>query len=266
MDRRSVDIITVVTISVVASAVVFVVPPDAGWGRIVTLPLVLVLPGYALTAATFAKRPLGIPERIVLSLGLSLVLVIVGGLLLNWTPFGLSAVSWTVLLSSLTLGSCLVALARRRGHSLAAPDWSEIGRGGWTPRQSLLLGLAAVIAIGAIALSNVGAQRQTSAGFTQLWIRPTDGTATDSTIRLGVSNMESTAMQYRLVVSVDAKVVKVWPAIDLAPHENWAGILLLPPAKSPAGTAASSRMVEADLYRAHAPETIYRHVVLWLGT
>jgi uncharacterized membrane protein len=261
MKQRLVDIHLVIAITIVAVALAFAVPPDWVPGRILTVPLVLVLPGYALTAAMLPKRALGGPERAVFSLGLSLVIVILGGLVLNWAPFGLQAASWTVFLSGITLGACAVALVRRRGQSISASGWSWAGNIGFTFRQRLLLGLAALIVCGAVAVSIIGAEQQPHPGFTQLWILPAGGANAKNTISLGVSNMESRAMEYRLAVNVDGKVVKEWPSIDLNPNEKWDAVLMLPQLGH-----ASAAKVEADLYRADAPTTIYRHVVLWLGT
>ena len=80
-------------------------------------------------------------------------------------------------------------------------------------------------------------------------------------VRLGVSNMESKAMQYRIAVNMDGKVVKVWPSIELNSNEQWQATLALPQT----GHTSTAR-VEAMLYRTDAPKTIYRDVVLWLGT
>jgi uncharacterized membrane protein len=261
MNHRSADIFAVIAITLVAAVLALLVPPDIVIVRILTLPLMLVLPGYALTSALFPNRSLGVPERLVFSLGLSLIIVILGGLLLNWTPFGLRASSWAVLLAGITLGASAVALVRRRGQSVSAPGWLRVGNVGLTLRQGLLLGLAAVIVCGAVAVSIIGAERQSYAGFTQLWILPAGGANPENAVRLGVSNMESTSMEYRLAVNVDGKVVKEWPSLDLEPNEKWEATLVLPPTAS-----AGAARVEADLYRAEAPTTIYRHVVLWLGT
>jgi hypothetical protein len=112
-----------------------------------------------------------------------------------------------------------------------------------------------------VAISIVGAERQPRSGFTQLWILPEGGANAEHAVRLGMSNMEATAMEYTLTVNVDGKVVKEWPSVGLEPDGEWKAILVLPPT----GQAGAVR-VEADLYRADAPTTIYRHVVLWLGT
>src|SRR5215211_7765462 len=53
------------------------------------LPLVLFLPGFALTVILFKRERVGIPERLLLSLGLSVALTALIGLILNWTPWGL---------------------------------------------------------------------------------------------------------------------------------------------------------------------------------
>jgi uncharacterized membrane protein len=261
MNYRSVDIFTVIAIAIVAAVLALVVPQDIVLIRILTLPLVLVLPGYALTSALFPERAFGVAEHLVFSLGLSLIIVILSGLALNWTPFGLHPSSWAVLLSSITLSASAVALVRRRGQSISAPGWLRIGNVGLTLRQGLLLGLATVIICGAVAVSIIGASRQSYARFTQLWILPAQGANTKNTVRLGVSNMESTVMQYRLDVNVDGKVVKEWPAIDLNSNEKWEATLVL----TPTGSVGVAK-VEADLYLIEASTTIYRHVVLWLGT
>lgn len=259
MNHRSTDIFAVVATTIVAAVLALLVPPDIVLIRILTLPLVLLLPGYALVSALFPTRSLGVAERLMFSLGLSLVVVVLGGFVLNWMPFGLRASSWAVLLAGITLAASAVALVRRRGQSMSATGWLRVGNVGFTLRQGLLLGLAAAIVCGAVAVSIIGAERQSYAGFTQLWILPAGGIKPENAVRLGVSNMESTAMEYRLAVNVGGKVVKQWPAIDLEPNEQWEATLVLPPAGSVA-------RVEADLYRADAPTTIYRHVVLWLGT
>ncbi|TME03321.1 MAG: hypothetical protein E6I80_19440, partial [Chloroflexi bacterium] len=62
MKHKSVDLHVVMTITIVDVALVFALPSTNVIGRILTLPLVLVLPGYALTCALFPKRALGILE------------------------------------------------------------------------------------------------------------------------------------------------------------------------------------------------------------
>ncbi|MFA4876182.1 MAG: DUF1616 domain-containing protein [Methanoregula sp.] len=78
------------------------------------IPLVLFIPGYALIAALFpAARDIDGIERIALSFGLSIALVPLTGLILNYTPFGIRLDPIVVSLSLLTIGLCLLAVYRR---------------------------------------------------------------------------------------------------------------------------------------------------------
>ncbi len=255
---RTIDLFIAMTITIVDVALVFALPSTNVIGRILTLPLVLVLPGYALTCALFPKRAIGITQCVVFSLALSLGTVILGGLALNWMPFGLHTLSWSVLLSGITLIASIVALIRRRGQYISASAWLRVDVG-FNFRQGLLLGLAAIVVCGAGAVSYRGAAQQPFPGFTQLWVLPADGASTKNSIRLGVSSMELTAMDYDLSVNIDGKEVMVWPSIYLKPNEKWEASLVLPQT-----THTRTAKVEALLYQTRAPTKLYRHVMLWL--
>jgi len=78
------------------------------------LPLVLFLPGYALVAMLFPEKGgLEGMERIALSVGMSIVVVPLIGLALNFTPWGIREIPLLVSLSVFTLFMCGVAYARR---------------------------------------------------------------------------------------------------------------------------------------------------------
>ncbi len=75
---------------------------------------VLFIPGYVTIEALFPKgRELDIIERVALSLGLSLALVPLIGLLLNFTPWGIRLEPIVISLTIFTAGLALVALVRR---------------------------------------------------------------------------------------------------------------------------------------------------------
>ena len=257
--------LVVMILTIVAVVLVFIVP--SGWLplRILTLPLAFVLPGYALMRALFREQAFGNAERLIFSLGLSLSIVILGGLALNLTPVGLQARSWAVLLGVVTLGASAVAILRQRRQGEAAEGWSGFKSIRLTFRQGLLLGLAVLIVGGAFAVSIIGAQQQPRSGFTQLWMLPTSGSAkAQDSVSLGLSNKESTPMQYRLTLEINGKVIKEWSAIDLSPNQQWDATLVLRQSL-PSSSATAPAKVEAILYRASNPKTMYRYVVLWLG-
>lgn len=74
----------------------------------------LFLPGYALVEALFPKRgALDIIERFALSIGLSLAVTPLIGLLLNYTPLGIRLDPIVISLTLFTLGMCLLAAHRK---------------------------------------------------------------------------------------------------------------------------------------------------------
>jgi hypothetical protein len=75
---------------------------------------VLFIPGYVTVEALFPKgRDLNGIERFALSVGLSLALVPLIGLLLNYTPWGIRLTPIVISLAIFTIGLSLVALARK---------------------------------------------------------------------------------------------------------------------------------------------------------
>jgi uncharacterized membrane protein len=82
--------------------------------NVLGLPLVLFLPGYTLIAALFpAKSDLDGIERTALSFGLSIAIVPLIGLILNYTPFGIRPLPVLVSLSIFIFIMCWLAYTRR---------------------------------------------------------------------------------------------------------------------------------------------------------
>jgi len=81
---------------------------------ILGLPLVLFLPGYSLIAVLFPRKDdLEGIERIALSFGLSIAVVPLLGLALNYTPFGIRLTTILGVLSIFTISLALGAVLRR---------------------------------------------------------------------------------------------------------------------------------------------------------
>ena len=111
-----------VTILVIATImlVYYAVKPPLIYVRYVLGSLyVLYLPGYSLIEALYPRgdelEPL---ERLALSIGLSLALVPLVGLLLNYTPWGIRLVPVTISLAILTEGLSVIALIRKYRYYL----------------------------------------------------------------------------------------------------------------------------------------------------
>jgi uncharacterized membrane protein len=209
--------------------------------------LVLWLPGYALTAALFGRDELGGIERILLTLGSSISLVILIGFGLNLVGLSLTPLSWGIGLIAVTLGAGAVAW-RRPTHRPGLPRldlWRSLRTRDW-----LLFGIAAVLVVAAIGLARFGAMAQPQAGFTELSWFPTAGDA----IVIGVQNEEATAIAYDVELRRDAAVIAAWPAVRLASGTRWETQIVLP--------GSERAGVELVLYRADAPGVVYRRVAL----
>ncbi len=85
--------------------------------------LVLFLPGYSLIELLYAKRKeLDDLTRLALSIGLSLAIVPLDGLVLNYTPFGIRLLPVAVSLAGLTLVLLTLSLRRKYSYYKVAHD------------------------------------------------------------------------------------------------------------------------------------------------
>ncbi len=255
MNRRSLDLILAITITLAAVALTLLEVGNTATRVIFALLLVFVLPGYAVTAAAFPERTLGVAERLLFVLGLSVTFAALEGLVLNWTPWGLRTNAWMILQSGITLGASAVAMVRRQSCNRVASRRLNIDL---DLRQGLLLGLAVLAAAGAVGAARIGALQQHGLAFTQLWILPAEDTGQDM-VRLGVRNMEAVTLRYKLQLKVGGSVVHEWPSIELKSGEQWTTTVVFP------ARQASLDTIESVLYRLDAPAVIYRQVWLKQG-
>ncbi len=108
--------VTTVTVMTLLLTIVFNVhaPPMLYVRYIVGSLFVLFVPGYSLIQCLYPMREeLTDLERLALSLGLSLAIVPLVGLILNYTPFGIRLRPIVVSLSALSLGLISGALVRK---------------------------------------------------------------------------------------------------------------------------------------------------------
>lgn len=242
--------------SIVAASAGFVLPEGNPIRIACSLLLVLVLPGYVFTAVLFPDALHRPSERILMTVGLSLAVVVLLGIALNVAPGGLRQHSWALALSSFTMVMAAVGTIRRparlRAPASLAPRASRITLG-----QALLFGLAGLILLGAFSLATYGARRDADqTTFTQMWLLPAEGD-TNRSVLVGIRNQETDAQVYTLTMTLDGQLLSSWPVIALAKDETWETVVTLP-----AGRGFISP-VRAELQRVQAPETVYRSVVLW---
>ena len=108
------DIVIVNILSALLIAVIAFFP-NSPVRIILGLPFILFFPGYVLLCALFPrKEDLDRFERLALSMGLSIAVTSLIGLMLNYTPFGIRLYSVTFSLFSFTLLMSAVAISKRR--------------------------------------------------------------------------------------------------------------------------------------------------------
>lgn len=250
MNRHSIDLFVVMLIAIIGAALT-VAPVDSGSVRLLfALPLVLVVPGYALVAALFPGRTLDISERLLFSVGGSLAITIIGGFLLHLSPWGLRADSWVALLSSMTCGAAVVALRRRPRRAAGV---TEPRRRYLNPGQGILLSLAGLLVVTALNIARIPPPAQDLQGYSLLWMLPDQGSR--ERLRIGIRSQEFAVVRYRLQIKQDGRIVQEWAPLELKPGEQWDTNATLP--AQPPGS-----QTEALLYRLDAPNTVYRRVMV----
>lgn len=117
---------TVIFLSITATLTIFLIPENAYpliIGRYILGSLfVLFLPGFSLVKALFPKKELDSVERVALSLGLSLAVVPIIGLLLNYTPWGIRLTPIALVLLSYTVFLSFVAVIREYNEKFPKPE------------------------------------------------------------------------------------------------------------------------------------------------
>jgi len=108
----------VIALCLATTILVFTIPENAYpivYARhILGSIFVLWLPGYSLIKALFPTKEIDQIERVALSIGMSLALVPITGLLLNYTPWGIRLTPITLSLLALTITLATAALIREQ--------------------------------------------------------------------------------------------------------------------------------------------------------
>jgi hypothetical protein len=207
-------------------------------------PLVLLVPGYAIVTATFARRDLGWQRTALLSLALSLATLVIGAFVLNYTPGGIRDFSWAILLPLVTIACCRAAALRRPKSARPALPRPSIGR-----RDAAFVGGGVVLAAAALVLAMTTLPADDARGYTELWVTPRGSSA-----EVGVGSEQQHETSYVLRTRLGGGV-PIERRFTLRPGEEHT--IRLSAAPSSSGTPVP---VEARLSRAGRPDQVYRRV------
>jgi uncharacterized membrane protein len=281
------DLLTVIGLVLLTD--LFVLTPglsETVFRNILGLPLVLFLPGYALIAALFpAKSDLDGIERTALSFGLSIAVVPLIGLGLNYTPWGIRLLPILISLSVFTIIMCGLAYLRRA--KLPETDAFEV------PFRKTMLELKSeilekpepgldraltVILVISILLSvttlfYVIITPKEGEHFTEFYILGPEGKADNyptnytlgesGEVIVGVVNHEYMPVNYTLEVRLENKSLPLpedMHQVSLAHNETWEKSLTLTPPEE-----GKNMKLEFLLFNETDKNTAYRDLHLWIN-
>lgn len=202
------------------------------------LCLVLFFPGYTLLSAIFPKkRDLSGVERIALSFGLSIAVVPLIGLILNYTLWGITLYPILISITGFILACSAVAWRRQLRlpleerfsitFSFKLPQWAGMGK----LDKALSVGLAIAIVASLGFLAYVIAQPKPSEKFAEFYVLGPEGKAEnyprelmvgeEATVILGIVNHEHQPTSYRVEIDINGNRDKELAIGILADEEKW---------------------------------------------
>jgi hypothetical protein len=163
-------VVLVILAALAAMAVAFNLHPVV---RVpLSLPLVFIGPGYVLHAALSPRNPLTPLETLLVSVGGSIVIAILLGLLVAAFRVPLEPMSWTLALATFTMIGAAIAWFRKR-------NLEREPRGHGFPtmraREAVLLTIAIIGSLGILVGTRVIASGQEEPPPEQLWLIPRQG-------------------------------------------------------------------------------------------
>lgn len=240
---------------------------------ILGLPFVLFFPGYCLLSALLTRKDiLKSLERIALSFGLSLAIVPLICLLLNYLPWGLSVNSILYSLSIFTLITSGIALFRQRGLSETEKTEVTLNFTGWgkkTAFEKILSVILVLVVIGLVGvLVYVIAVPRTSEQYTEFYVLNEEGKASDypsglkigetGSVIIGIINHEREDANYVVEIRIDNESVDMLDPIILTNDEKRETLVTFTPQKT-----GDRQKVEFLLFKGESTEP-YNRLHLWV--
>jgi uncharacterized membrane protein len=271
---RFLDDLIAIWFATIALLVAILFAPDNPARIVLGLPFVLFFPGYVLVAALYPRRgDLDGVERVALSLGLSLAVVPLIGLALNYTPWGIRLTPILVSLALFIVACSAVAVRQRMRHStaerLAADVRPLLQAARNLPWASLALasGVIGVLMFAGFRFGVLGGS-QVGERFTEFYVLGPGGKVEGYPRRLlvgeprqvivGVINHEGRTAEYKVEVKADVDHLASEGPFALADgekREDRVTFVLRRPAKQ--------AKVEFALFMEGASEP-YRRLHLWV--
>jgi uncharacterized membrane protein len=253
MRQHNKDLFLILTIAIITIVWTCLPVNFVVMGIVLALSLVLLAPGYLLLELLAQKWEHDGTTRLLLSIGLSLSIDVLGGFLLNIIPVGLTTLTWSVFLGALTIAGALLCMVKRcRWQMQRGQKQRDLP----SRYEFLLLTLTVYVVIFAFLYMASSITNQKHQGFTQFWLLLDNHLSPLCTIQLGIESSETVTTTYQVEVKENNQHAAHWSSIRLAPQQKWQS--QLPLAINRAQT--TQLPIEADLYRQQEPNSVYRTV------
>jgi len=202
--------------------------------QVIGIVFILFCPGYAFIAALFTKRKDIDPiERIALSFGLSIAIVPLIGLGLNYTPWGIRLTPILISNTAFTIIFLFIALVRRlqleddkRFKFTYAMPQVDLGEGRTDRALSIILIISILVSIGALVYVIQAPKKGET--FTEFYILGPNNMADDypteyllgesKSLILGIVNHEYGLIDYEARISLEGDVL--WTKTYSLEHEE----------------------------------------------
>ena len=243
------------------------------------LPVVLFFPGYTLLSALFPRREsLSGIERFALSFGISMAVVPLIGLILNYTPWGIRLYPILISLFIFIFSMSVIGWYRNRKLpqeesvslciNLKFPSLSQMWSG-QSKRDKIVTVVLAVMVIGAIgALVYVIKQPRAVEKFTEFYILNDKGKASDypstvifgqsAQVILGIINHENETTAYNIEITLGGKNIQEIGPFNLNAEEKQEQEVTITPVQT-----GDKQKLEFLLYKGDSTN-VYESVHLWI--
>lgn len=253
-----------------------IVPFNEFFRILIIFPYVLFIPGYLVTAVLFPKTgDLENLNRISLSVGLSIIIVPLIGLLQNWLPWGITLLPMMLSLTLFDAVLMVLGWSRRRKlpeeqrFTLAFNINIEKLKIKFKSNKiiySILLTIVLTIVTALIFMLIF--PPKAGKCFTEFYITGKNGTVAglpkqlqvgaEEAVTVTVINNEYQKTVYRIEIRLDGKVIQSISDISLKNNEKWENVVSIK-----ADKASSPAKVEFLLFR-NKDTAPYRQLRLWV--
>jgi len=238
---------------------------------------VLFFPGYTLLSALFPRKgDLSGIERVALSFGLSIAIVPLVGLILNYTPWGIRLYPILIAITIFIFAAAAIAWQRQRRlpsqerfevtFTVVLPQWAGMSN----LDKGLSIGLAVAIVAALGCLGYVIANPKQGEKFTEFYILGPEGKAEnypqqvmvgeEAKVILGIVNHEHQPLSYRVEIKINGVKNKEIGTGILAHEEKWEQVVGFTPEEVGVKQKVEFWLYKDDALQPHLEQPLHLYI------